>query len=62
MTGPTLGFSKNVYLRERLDRLTFVTWDDTQVSELIEAISQNDDTWKQAAYRIALEYRSRLGR
>lgn len=54
-------FSRNVYLRERLNRLTSVTWDDTQVSELIENIAP-DETWKKYAYRIALEYRSRLGR
>lgn len=62
MTDPAFyGFSRNAYLRERLDRLTFVTWDDTQISELIEALAPND-TWKKAAYQIALEYRSKLGR
>lgn len=62
MTDPALGgFSRNVYLRERLNRLTFVTWDDTMVSELIEAIAPND-TWKKAAYQIALEYKTGLGR
>lgn len=54
-------FSRNVYLRERLDRLTFVTWDDAMVTQLIEAIAPNA-AWKQAAYQIALEYRLGLGR
>ena len=57
---PAGAYSRNVYLRERLDRLTSVTWDDAMVSQLIETIAPND-TWKQAAYRIALEYRLRLG-
>lgn len=48
------------FLSERLDRLTYVTWEDTMVAELIENIAP-DDAWKKRAYQKAAWRRLELG-